>query len=262
LAVIGGLDGCRLLYNRVNARPEVLLSARPGIINYLTDDTIDEPLAITNRIPVEQHVEVVGALFKKNDIRLAIPVTFNPTTIRELTENQTELIRFRTTATDPGAYCILAQLKIRAGWFGSRNMEFPINVAVWSPRPRKEGLHISRRDATACQLEGDLLVGTPATEGVTCRIRIARHPEVNRVYVTGLNASTVSREEWSIHGEEGAALGSALFRTPPFPGFKRQHFHVELESTRPTDWDQILANTEIFFDLQTKETPCPTTPRA
>jgi hypothetical protein len=255
LALIGGLDGVRLLYNRVYTQPDVVLSPRVGDINYLTDDTIDEPLAITNRIPVEQHVDVLRAHFQKNGSRLRYPVTVNPSSIRELTENQTEQVRLRTTATEPGAYHLLVQLNVRAGWFASKRKDFALNLVVWAPRPSHSQLRITRRDTTACELQGELLVGTPATNGLTCRIRIARHPEVNRAYVTGLRSTT--EEEWQVHGEKNAAVGSALFKIPAIAGYKRSSFHVELESATPTDWNNVLANTEISFDFPTKEAPCP-----
>jgi hypothetical protein len=256
LALIGGVDAVRLLYNRVHMQPDLLLSQRAGDINYLTDDTIDEPLAITNRIPVEQHVDVLGAALRKGGVTLKVPVTVNPSTIRDLPENQSEQVRFRTIASTPGAYSILVHLRERAGWFAAQLKDFPINLVVWSSQPRADVVHISRRDAMACQFEGDLLVGAAAPDGLTCRIRIAHHPELTRVYVTGLNSTTVSGSEWRVHGENVAAVGSALFKIPTIAGYKRRRFHVELESAARANWDHVLANTEIFFDTPTKEAPC------
>jgi hypothetical protein len=257
LALVGALDGIRLVYNRMNARPDVILAARSGTINYLADDSIEEPLSITNRIPVEQRIQVVSAQLRRDSIPLAIQVAANPRFIPELTENQTEQIRFRTSGLEPGSYQIVANLNVRAGWFQSRSIPSSTSLTVWSFRPRQQGLHISKRSEVSCQLEGDLLVGSPATGGVTCRIRIARHPEISQVYTTGLHASTVPGEQWQIHGEKGAEIGSALFGTSPIAGFKRQRFGVEIQSNRPTNWDNVLAATEVAFDFQSKEVQCP-----
>jgi hypothetical protein len=257
LALVGAADGIRLIYNRLNARPDVIVAARPGTINYLADDPIEEPLSITNRIPVEQRIQLVSAQVKQNSIPLATPVAANPSFISELTENQTEQIRLRTSGLEPGSYQLVANLNVRAGWVQARPILFSTSLTVWSRRPHQHGLRISRMSAVNCQLEGDLLVGSPAPGGLTCRIRIARHPEITELYTTGLNASTVAGEQWQVHGEKGAEIGSALFNTSAIAGFKRQRFNVEIESNRPTDWEGVLAAAEITFDFQSKEIPCP-----
>lgn len=246
-AILGAYDNGRLQMNRLVAQPEVHLSMeRQGDFNYFVNDPIDERVFISNYIPVEQRIRVAASSDVYASDRPLDLMKVESTGIRELKETDTTHVRLLGRIATPGRYTMKLSVAAKAGFFRDEEV-FDISrpVTVWQRLPRLDGVRIdSARDDTA-YVVATILVGEPASKGLTVSLRLARHPGVTDVLTSYAGAS--ASEQWMRIGTPGQEMGIRTFKThAPIPGFRQVRMQFAMVGSPSTPWSEVVRDLAIY----------------